>query len=91
MIQIQAVDVDKVTRFWRLVHHQGPLSIVQGDTPAVKLVITPLYGEVADEVQSLIAKGAEFVAELECGVLMKDPEGNEFIVEPNPDLQGSLE
>ncbi len=85
-IQIQAVDVDRVSSFWRRVHHQDVLSVVKGDAPALRPVVTPISRDLAEEVESLVGKGAEFVKEIDGGVLMKDPEGNEFIVEPNADL-----
>lgn len=85
MIEIRAVDSHKVINFWRGVHHQMPLRIVKGDKPSMRIVVTALTGSLSGDIDLLISKGAELVQRSDREALMKDPEGNEFIVETGTD------
>jgi hypothetical protein len=49
-------------------------------------VVTVLVGTIAEQVQTLIAKGASLVEPHDCmHALMTDPEGNRFMVVLDPD------
>jgi hypothetical protein len=41
-------------------------------------------GEIAEEVKRLVALGASVVRHYTAHTMMRDPEGNEFCVEPGP-------
>ncbi|MBJ7004939.1 VOC family protein [Streptomyces griseofuscus] len=85
-VHFEAVDPEKMMRFWGSIPGHGAYSVGQAESPAVLPVVTVLVGTVAEQVQTLVAKGASLV-ELHDPVeaLMTDPEGNRFRVVLDPD------
>ncbi|MBY8888540.1 hypothetical protein K7472_27400 [Streptomyces sp. PTM05] len=86
MLRIEAVDLSRIVRFWNHLHLDTPKQFVLAETPAMRVVAQPLIRSVEDEAAFLVTQGAEIVGEFEDGLLMRDPEGNPFLLEPNPDL-----
>ncbi|MFE1862782.1 VOC family protein [Streptomyces anandii] len=80
-IHFEAVDPEKMIRFWGGIPGFGAYSVGEAESPAVLPVVTVLVGTVAEQVETLIAKGASLV-ELHDPVeaVMMDPEGNRFRV-----------
>ncbi|MEU9393181.1 hypothetical protein AB0D86_24685 [Streptomyces sp. NPDC048324] len=72
--------------FWGSIPGWGGYSVGKADSPAVLPVVTVLVGTIAEQVQTLIAKGACLVEPHDCmQALMTDPEGNRFMVVLDPD------
>ncbi|MFI8235559.1 VOC family protein [Streptomyces sp. NPDC085900] len=87
-VHFEAVDPEKMIRFWGSVPGFGAYSVGEAESPAVLPVVTVLVGTVAEQVQTLIAKGASLVELHEpLEALMTDPEGNRFRVELDPDQE----
>ncbi|PWI42451.1 hypothetical protein [Streptomyces sp. ICBB 8177] len=86
MLRIEAVDPSRISRFWTLLHVDTPMQVSLAKVPAMWIVVQPLIRSVEDEASFLVTQGAEVVGEFEHGLLMRDPEGNPFYLEPNPDL-----
>ncbi|MHC5906780.1 VOC family protein [Streptomyces sp. S6] len=73
-------------RFWGGMPGQGGYSVGEATTPAVLPVVTVLVGTIAEQVRTLIARGASLVEPHDrLHALMTDPEGNRFMVVLDPD------
>ncbi|MCZ0998214.1 hypothetical protein O1M63_08690 [Streptomyces mirabilis] len=85
-VHFEAVDPEKMIRFWGGIQGWGGFSVGEAESPAVLPVVTVLVGTIAEQVQTLIAKGASLVEPHDClHALMTDPEGNRFMVVLDPD------
>lgn len=85
-VHFEAVDTEKMIRFWGNIPGHGAYSVGQAESPAVLPVVTVLVGTIAEQVQLLIGKGASLVEPHDCmHALMADPEGNRFMVVLDPD------
>lgn len=85
-VHIDAVDPEKMIGFWGGVPGGGGYSVGEAKSPAVLPVVTVLVGTIAEQVQTLIAKGASLVEPHDgLHALMTDPEGNRFVVVLDPD------
>ncbi|MGW1987350.1 VOC family protein [Streptomyces collinus] len=83
----EAVDLERIRRFWSLVPGMDGLTISQGPVSSMRPVSSPLVGTVQELAETLTAMGGRVLEWDEGGwALMADPEGNEFYVRPPEDL-----
>lgn len=60
-VHFEAMDPEKMIKFWGSIPGHGEYSVGEAESPAVLPVVTVLAGTVAEQVQTLIAKGASLV------------------------------
>jgi hypothetical protein len=84
-IAFEAVDLERIRRFWSVVPGNAPRTISLAAKPAMRLVTRPLSGTAQELAETLTALGGRVLSEEDGWVLMADPEGNEFYIRPSDD------